>query len=198
MTRLESVLKQATSDLAACGVSFALVGGLAVSARTEPRFTRDADLVVAVSSDSEAESLIHSLLQRGYRLLAQLEHESSGRLAAVRLAPPGEGQAVVVDVMFASSGIESEIVAAAEPLEIVPGLRLAVARTEHLIALKVLARDDKTRPQDLIDLRALVNSAERSQLDTARMALKLIVQRSCNRGKDLLAEFDAFLVQHQT
>jgi hypothetical protein len=32
-----------------------VVGGLAVSARTEPRFTRDVDLVIAVSDDQSAE-----------------------------------------------------------------------------------------------------------------------------------------------
>jgi hypothetical protein len=46
---------------ARAGVRCALVGGLAVSARTEPRFTRDADLAVAVASDAEAESLIRAL-----------------------------------------------------------------------------------------------------------------------------------------
>ena len=33
------------------GVGFALVGGLAVSARTEPRFTRDLDFAIAVADD---------------------------------------------------------------------------------------------------------------------------------------------------
>jgi hypothetical protein len=33
-----------------------LVGGLAVSVRTEPRFTRDVDLVVAISDDHAAEA----------------------------------------------------------------------------------------------------------------------------------------------
>ncbi len=37
-------------------VGFALVGGLAVSARSEPRFTRDIDLAVAVDGDQQAES----------------------------------------------------------------------------------------------------------------------------------------------
>ena len=35
--------------------AFALIGGLAVSARSEPRFTRDADFAVSVGSDAEAE-----------------------------------------------------------------------------------------------------------------------------------------------
>lgn len=63
MTSLEGALRQIHTDLTKAHVSFALVGGLAVSARTEPRFTRDADLAVALASDAEAEALIHELLR---------------------------------------------------------------------------------------------------------------------------------------
>jgi hypothetical protein len=50
------------------GARTALLGGLAVSTWTEPRFTRDVDLAVAVQTDADAERLVHGLLQRGYRL----------------------------------------------------------------------------------------------------------------------------------
>ena len=43
MTSLEAILRRIKADLTQAGVSFALIGGLAVSVRTEPRFTRDAD-----------------------------------------------------------------------------------------------------------------------------------------------------------
>ena len=66
MTSLEAVLRQIHTDLIEARVSFALVGGLGVSARTEPRFTRDADLAVAVATDVEAEALIHRLQAGGY------------------------------------------------------------------------------------------------------------------------------------
>jgi hypothetical protein len=66
VTSLEAALRQIHIDLTEAHVSFALVGGLAVSARTEPRFTRDADLAVAVASDAESESLIHNLRTRDY------------------------------------------------------------------------------------------------------------------------------------
>lgn len=50
---------------------------------------------------------------------------------------------MVVDVLFASSGIEPELVRAAEPIEVLPSLTVPVARTGHLIAVKLLARDDE-------------------------------------------------------
>ncbi|MBL8899776.1 MAG: hypothetical protein JNM84_19250 [Planctomycetes bacterium] len=59
-------------DLEARKTAFALVGGLAVSVRCEPRFTRDLDLAVAVASDLEAEALVREWIRGGYRILAQM------------------------------------------------------------------------------------------------------------------------------
>jgi hypothetical protein len=61
-----------------------------------------------------------------------------------------------VDLLFASSGIETEIVREAEWLEVLPGLTMPVARTGHLVALKLLSVNEIDRPQDVIDLRALM------------------------------------------
>jgi GAF domain-containing protein len=66
VTSLEAALRQIDADLSRAHVSFALVGGLAVSARTEPRFTRDADFAVAQATDTEAEALIHQLRTYDY------------------------------------------------------------------------------------------------------------------------------------
>jgi hypothetical protein len=190
VTSLEAALRQISTDLTDAHASFALVGGLAVSARTEPRFTRDADLVVALTSDAEAEALIHTLRTRDYGIEAVVEQEAVGRLATVRLARSGELQAPVIDLLFASSGIEPEVVGEAEPIELLPNLTIGVARTGHLIALKVLSRDDVRRPQDLVDLRALARVASSAELARARQSLALIAARGYHRGRDLLSEID--------
>jgi predicted nucleotidyltransferase len=182
---LEAALRRIHTDLTDAQVLFALVGGLAVSARTEPRFTRDADLAVAVADDAEAEALIHTLRAREYGIEALVEQEAVGRLATVRLIPAGKVQAPVIDLLFASSGIEREIVAEAEPIELLSNLTIGVALTGHLIALKVLSRDDLRRPQDLVDLRALVHVAPATELTRARESLALIAARGYHRGRDL-------------
>ncbi len=74
-SHLESLVRRAGELLSSLGRRWALVGGLAVSARAEPRFTRDADLAVAVADDSDAETLILELRRAGYRTLAVLEQE---------------------------------------------------------------------------------------------------------------------------
>jgi predicted nucleotidyltransferase len=194
VTSLESALHRITADLARSDVDFALVGGLAVSVRTEPRFTRDADFAVAVSGDAEAEALIQRLRAIGYEVTALVEQDAVGRLATVRLALAGDTEGPVMDLLFASSGIEREIVAGADPLDLLPGLRVKVARVEHLIALKVLSRDDERRPQDLVDLRALIGAATHAEVMRAREALGLILARGYHRGRELLPLLESLLV----
>lgn len=190
MNTLEAALRRIQVDLEIYGLRWALVGGLAVSARSEPRFTRDADLAVAVRDDREAELLVRWLLGRGYQTFATVEQEATGRLATVRLIPPGETtEGLVVDLLFASSGIENEIVDAAEPLEIFPKLTVPVARTGHLIALKVLSRNDEQRPTDLADLRALLGKCTIAEIETAEKALEQIAERGFHRSRDLPALF---------
>ncbi len=193
MTSLEAALRQIHTDLTEAHVSFALVGGLAVSARTEPRFTRDADLAVAVASDAEAEALIHSLRARDYDIEAVVEQEALGRLATVRLTRSGRLQAPVIDLLFASSGIEPEVVGEAERIELLPNLTIGVARTGHLIALKVLSRDDVTRPQDLVDLRALMRVASSAELARAQQSIALIAARGYHRGRDVVSDMNTLL-----
>jgi hypothetical protein len=190
VTSLEAALRRIHADLTEARISCALVGGLAVSARTEPRFTRDADLAVAVAGDAEAEALIHSLRTRDYGIEAVVEQEAVGRLATVRLTRSSKLKAPVIDLLFASSGIEREVVAEAEPIELLRNLRIGVARTGHLIALKVLSRDDVRRPQDLVDLRALLLVASSAELARARESVALIAARGYHRGRDLLSEMD--------
>jgi predicted nucleotidyltransferase len=193
MTSLEKALCDAGKALREAGKSFALVGGLAVSARTEPRFTRDADLAVAVAGDADAEGLVVTLRAAGYRVGALVEHDVQKRLATVRLISPGN-DAVIVDLLFASSGIEAEIVAAAESIEVFEGVHLPVARVGHLIAQKVLSRDDRERPQDVGDLRALLRVASDEELQLARQSIADLTARGFSRGRDLVSLLAAALV----
>lgn len=185
MTVLIDSLAAVAADLDELKRRFALIGGLAVSLRTEPRFTRDADLVVSVDSDSDAELTVNSLLAGGYVVEAVVEQMALGRLATARLRSR-IADGVIVDLLFASSGIETEIAAAAEVLTVARGLQMPVARVGHLIALKLLSHDADRRRQDLIDLDALKAVAVKDDWLLAADGCRLITERGYHRDRDLL------------
>lgn len=185
---MHELLARIVADLVVMGVRYAVVGGHAVSARTEPRFTRDLDLAVAVADDEEAERIVSDLAARGYRIVAIIEQEATGRLATVRLEH-GSSRGLVVDLLFATSGIEPELVAAASPLRLLMKTLVPVASVGHLLALKTLSVDDQRRPQDRIDVAALLRVATPADIRVAEQALALITERGCNRDRDLRAMF---------
>lgn len=66
-TPVEQELRRAVADFDALRVRWGLIGGLAISVRSVPRFTKDLDFAVAVANDSEAEDVVHRLRGRGYQ-----------------------------------------------------------------------------------------------------------------------------------
>jgi len=184
VTILDEALRRAVADLRAEGAKFALVGGLAVSAWAEPRLTRDADLAVSVADDSEAEGLVHRLHGRGYRVGALVEQAHVGRLATVRLLD-GSDSGLYVDLLFASSGVEPELVEHAAEVAVISDLLVPVATVGYLIALKLLAREDRLRPNDADDLASLSAVASDADWAEAANAVALIEQRGYHRGRDL-------------
>lgn len=172
-------------DLHSLGARFALVGGLAIGARVEPRYTRDVDLAIAVSHDDEAESIVHGLSRRGYAVVTIIEQSRTGRMATARLTHPSM-PGIFVDLLFASSGIEEEVVAGADPIAYGAGRApLPVASIGHLIALKVLSESER-RLQDRIDLQLLATAARREDWKAAEAASRLIRSRGFHRGRALV------------
>lgn len=170
---------KASSNLDKMGARFALVGGLAVSAWGEPRYTRDVDVAVGVDDDEEAERLIRALSARGYEIVTIIEQTRTNRLATARLRHVDE-RSVLIDLLFASSGIEPELAAAAVRIDGIP-----VGTVGHLIALKVLSESEK-RLQDRIDIQQLANVATTKDWRTAEAMVRLIKERGFHRGRALV------------
>ncbi len=182
-----TLISAASQVLAALGqenVKGCIVGGLAVSSRCNPRFTRDVDIAVAVETDEQAEALIHALVSHGLRMNGLVEQEAVGRLAMARLSTE---DGLSVDLLIASSGIETEVVTKAETLEVVQGVLLPVARTGHLIALKLLSVAPG-RETDAADLRNLAAVATEEEWNLASEAVAQIQERGFARGRQLDSE----------
>ena len=179
--KLARVLGELVAVLNVQGMPYAVVGGLAASALGEARFTRDIDVAIRVNGDEEAAHCIHRLVQTGYVVVATVEQEATHRLATARLRHP---DGVVCDLIFATCGIESEVIATAQRVELFPGKWVTTATAESMVAMKVLSATSK-RPRDLGDLQAILRA--NPTLDKVRVAslLQTIAVRGYSRGQDL-------------
>jgi predicted nucleotidyltransferase len=164
---------------------------LAVSFRAVERFTRDIDFAIAVEGDEHAEEIVRELRLLGYHVYSLLEQTKQGRIATVRLTK-GDKEGVLVDLLFASSGIEREVAAEAEKIEVFPSLLIPTATLPALLALKILAEDSENRPQDVIDIKHLLAEATESDLIRAKELLRLIDARGYHRSKNLMDAFEGF------
>jgi hypothetical protein len=125
MNGIAVTLSEVSRILKDLNLHFALIGGLAVSVRTEPRFTRDIDLAVAVSGDPQSEQVLHQLQNRGYLIKAIVEQEAAHRLATSRLQPPGQHpEGLIVD----QSAIKGRIPATRKVF-----LSMAKQRTRNMV-----------------------------------------------------------------
>lgn len=189
---LQEYVKRVAEHLRGLGVHFAVVGGIAVSLRTVERFTKDVDFALSVKGDEDAEEIVESLRNAGFRIAMFLEREQDGRLMTVRLKSVADVE-VFVDLLFATSGIEPEVVADATVLEIFPDLHLKLATVPALMAMKLLSADWATRPQDTLDIQQLLRIASPSEIKETRHLLDLITERGFSRGKDLHLDFDTYI-----
>jgi hypothetical protein len=199
VTRLQKALIRLDTDLRALGLKWALVGGFAVMLRAEARSTRDLDIVLAVTGDRQTDDAVRALRMRGYKdhPTKPMLFRKDGRLFGVRLvSPPLDAEddtMAIVDVLTGCSGVEPEVVAAAEIREALPKFFIPVARAGHLVALKVLA----ARPQDLEDVRVLLRGMGDADLRLARESLVLIERRGFleDSTRSLQAELGRLLDQ---
>jgi hypothetical protein len=187
---LGTVLAALARDLDDAGAPWAVVGGLAVSVRATPRFTSDVDVAVAVADDAGAEAVVRALLGAGYRLEAIVEQQALGRLATVRLRPPG-ASSFLVDLLFATSGVEGRVVGAAT-FEQVLGQQLPVATVGHLVVMKLLSVGPG-RAKDQVDLDALALCLDAEEVARARAAAADLTARGFQRGRDLVGALEAWL-----
>ena len=186
---VEHALAEAISSLFRAKRRFALVGGLAVSVRSEVRFTRDVDIAVQVQSDADAESLVFELKAASYQPIASVEHDERRRLSTFRLLSPW---GVKVDLMFASCGIEAEIVERATNVALPHAGDVPVAEAEELLAMKVLSMTER-RLQDRIDALRLISCNPKLDLVRVRQNLQTIRERGFDRGEDLEAKLAGVL-----
>ena len=123
------------------------------------------------------------------------ESKVTGYISTLRFnhpQDPVDAEEPTVDLLFSSSGIESELVRSATVMKTSSGATLRVARLPYLLALKTLSESDK-RPNDLDDLKALIRVASRDELREAGELVALIEERGYHRGMNLRERLETFI-----
>jgi len=184
-SKLAETLLRLARNLDATELRWAVVGGLAASARGEARFTRDVDVAIAVTGDDEAERCLFALRSAGYVVLTTVEQEATGRLATARLRDPS---GVPCDLIFATCGVEAEIVQSAEALEVFPDCSVPTATAEAILAMKVLSATPR-RPRDSGDIRAILVAEPELDETVLRDLLSKIEDRGYAQGQRLVEKW---------
>lgn len=149
MNRVEGILGELADALAQAKLASALVGGHAVNAWLEPRFTADIDLTI--EADPNAVRKVQRVLeQRGW----MVEREYGANLPSgpdfIRFARgPNES---VIELQVAKTDYQREVIRRAVAGS--AGFAVPVATIEDLIVLKLIAHRHKDR-LDLLGLAAL-------------------------------------------
>ncbi len=178
-------------------IRLALVGGIAVSARTEAASTTYAQFVVSLPSDLDPESYLSTLAERGFAetgrvgfLPAGTSLEDSEEVhlipvqATVRQHRNGPGITLTFD---ACTTVNDEIVAGAEPIELANGLVTNVACVGDLIALML---QDQRPPLNRVDLATLSTFADDTQWERAAATVDLMKARGGAPGLNLMASLN--------
>lgn len=162
-------------------IKFALIGGLAVSLRGQPRMTVDVDLVI-LSDVDRALFLVGELAATPFEPLFPGVEEVVAHSYILPLRHRTTG--IRVDVAIGTSGFERQAVGRAESVSI-GEVSVPVVVVEDLLVMKALAG----RPQDEQDMRGLI-AAHGAAIDW-NGCLSLAGQLGAAVGIDVVGRLEA-------
>lgn len=132
-------------------VRYLVVGGYAVLQYTEPRFTKDLDLVIATDAENAA-AVYEALKEFGAPLAGLTENDFTDEGSFYQMGNPP----VRVDILMGIPGIRFQDAWPRRNLVDFDDLTVPFMSREDLIASKKAAG----RPQDLIDAEQLIKGGE--------------------------------------
>ena len=142
-------LQRLVAELDEFQIPYAIIGGVAVSIRSVPRYTQDVDAVLWVG-EYGWEELINQITRRGLKTRAT---DPVGFARQNRLLLLTDEDGVHIDLSFGALPFEEDMVRNAEPIEIGHGCVAAIATAEALVLMKAIA----WRPKDKQDIREIVS-----------------------------------------
>lgn len=166
-------------------IPYVLIGGVAVSLLSKPRFTQDVDVAVSFDLD-RLEKLIASAAACGLvpRRQDAVAFARRNRMLLLR----HDATAISVDMSFIAMPFEEDMIASARVVEI-GGLQLRLPRPEDLIIMKAVAH----RPQDMVDVEHLIETYP--TVDLTRVQQWLSEFAAVLEAPDLLDDFRVLLAR---
>jgi hypothetical protein len=147
MTNVFQVAAWVDRELQALGLSYAVIGGIALQVWGESRVTRDVDISLLTGFGNERETVSRLLEVFPSRRTDALEFAVANRVLLCQ-SPEGIG----VDIGLAAFPFEEAAIGRSRRTELIPGVAVPVVSAEDLITMKVFAG----RPQDWIDVRGIL------------------------------------------
>jgi hypothetical protein len=166
--------------LAAIPADAVIVGGIAVSLLSRPRFTQDIDALV-ILAETEWERAITSATEHGIipRIRNALEFAQRARVLLLKHS----ASAIDIDVIFGGLPFEHRAVAQARVHD-VEGVPVNLPRVEDLLIMKAVAH----RPQDMLDVDALLAAHPAADLAPVRQWIREFATAAAM--SELLVDFD--------
>ncbi len=186
---LGPVLDAALAAQAACeklGLSFCVIGGVALQRWGEPRFTADADISVLVEPGKEllvAEALLSELPARIDDALA-----FAARTRVVLARSAGN---VGIDIVLAGLPFEARVIRRASPWSLGDGNLLHTCSAEDLLVMKVFAARDK----DWADVTSVLER-QGEKLDFDLIRRELVPLLDAKGEPDLANELERRIDRH--
>ncbi len=151
---LQTTLRDLADWLRSESIPFAVIGGIAVSVRGEPRFTADVELVIGIDVN-QALQLVERLPNSPFRPLFDGINEVIQTAFLMPLVHAVTG--IRADVAIGLSGFELQAISRVTPAEM-GDFNVPVVTSEDLILMKLLA----SRSRDLEDVERIVIRHRRS------------------------------------
>lgn len=183
---LHDALAALAQWLDAAGVSYALIGGLAVSLQAEPRFTEDVDAVIWVD-DQRWPDLLRVAAAYG---IAPRRHDALEFAQRSRVLLLEHASGVRLDVSCGALPFERDLVEQAETVAI-GATTVRVARPDRLIVMKAVAN----RPKDWADIEALLEAHPTVALERIRLVVAEFADAL--EMPEILSRFDDVASRHR-
>jgi len=166
--------------LDAIGARFVIVGGIAVSFLSRPRFTQDIDALVILS---EAEWAGAMAIAANYGIVPRIEDALNFARDARVLLLRHSQSAIDIDLIVGGLSFEQSAVDHGQ-VHSIAGVEVRLPRVEDLLVMKAVAH----RPQDMRDIDGLLAAHPQANIESVRRWVREF--GIATAMSDLLEDFD--------